>query len=399
MKLLITANSPGEVAWIRPLAEQVAARGWSCDIILYPCTFATGKEAEVLRGYPGVERVWPKQTLFSLFWKEGRRYPPGTPLIHLGGDLMYTAILQRRFGWKCWSYLWARPWWDRAFAGYFSRNFQSTAGLRRRRVDPSKIMEVGDLVVDLVNFQVPELPPRDPDLITFLPGSRDEEIRHALPLFARVAEILRESRPRLRFQTLLSPFLSLQRLRELLERAVDPRMDHAGGKLVEDLYLCRDGLQIPVIQERSLEHEARSSLALSLPGTKTAEAASLGVPCLTIVPLNCPEVLPVHGLLGLLDWLPGGYHLKGKLLLRQKDRVGLLAQPNQLLGRAVMPEMVDFLSAREIAARVADLLDRPEELHQKSLLLRQAFQELAGASGKMLDAIRSSCEPRWHCGV
>lgn len=388
MKLLITANSPGEVAWIRPLAEQVASRGWSCDIILYPCTFATGKEAEVLRTYPGVEKVWPKQSLLSLFWRDGRRYPPGTPLIHLGGDLMYTAFFQRRFGWKCWSYLWARPWWDKAFAGYFSRNSQSTGGLRRRRVHPDKIVEVGDLVVDSVNFQVPELPERDPNLITFLPGSRDEEIRHALPLFSRAAEILRESRPQLRFQTMLSPFLSLERLGQLLDRPVDRRMDHAGGRLVGDRYLCRDGLEIPIYQERSLEHQARSVLALSLPGTKTAEAGVLGVPCLTIVPLNCPEALPVHGLLGLLDWLPGGSHLKGKLLLRQKHRVGLLAQPNQLLGRAVMPEMVDVLTAQDIASQVAALLDQPEDLQQKSLLLRQAFQELAGASQEMLDRLR-----------
>lgn len=388
MKLLITANSPGEVAWIRPLAEQIAARGWSCDVILYPCTFATGKEAEVLRSYPAVEKVWPKGSLFSLFWKEGRRYPAGTPLLHLGGDLMYTALFQRRFGWKCWSYLWARPWWDKAFTGYFSRNSQSTAGLRRRRVSEEKIVEVGDLVVDSVNFQVPELPPHDPNLITFLPGSRDEEIRHALPLFSRAAEILRETRPELRFQTLLSPFLSLERLRELLERPVDPRMDHAGGTLMGDRYLCRDGLEVSIIQQRSLEHEARSVLALSLPGTKTAEAATLGVPCLTIVPLNCPEALPVHGLLGLLDWLPGGSRLKGKLLLRQKHRVGLLAQPNQLLGEAVMPEMVDLLTAQDIARQVSSLLDRPEELQQKSLRLRQAFQELAGASAKMLDQLR-----------
>lgn len=394
MKILITANSPGEVAWIRPLAEEVAVRGWSCDIILYPCTFATGQEAEVLRSYPGVERVWPKSSLWSLFWREGRRYPPGTPLIHLGGDLMYTAFFQRRYGWRCWSYLWARPWWDRAFAGYFSRNAQSSGGLRRRRVAQEKILEVGDLVVDSVNFQVPELPERDPHLITFLPGSRDEEIRHALPLFSRAAEILRESRPELRFQTLLSPFLSLERLNQLLDRPVDPRMDHAGGRLVGDRYLCRDGLEIPIIREQSLLHEARSLLALSLPGTKTAEAATLGVPCLTIVPLNCPEVLPVHGLLGLLDWLPGGSRLKGRLLLKQKHRVGLLAQPNQLLGRALMPEMVDFLTAQDIAEAVVRLLEQPQELQEKSLLLRQAFQDLRGASRLMLDALKCSCEPK-----
>jgi len=224
-------------------------------------------------------------------------------------------------------------------------------------------------------------------LITFLPGSRDEEIRHALPLFSKAAEILRENRPNLRFQALLSPFLSLQRLGELLARPVDSRMDHAGGKLIGSRYVCGKGLEVSIVQQGALESEARSILALSLPGTKTAEAATLGVPCLTIVPLNCPEVLPVHGLLGLLDWLPGGSHLKGKLLLRQKHRVGLLAQPNQLLGRALMPEMVDFLTAHDIADQVAQLLERAPELQEKGLLLRQAYQELAGASGKMLDAL------------
>ncbi|MBT9587851.1 hypothetical protein IV102_31240 [bacterium] len=388
MKILITANSPGEVAWIRPLAEEAQSRGWSIDVILYPCTFATGKEADVLRSYPALEKVWEKGDLARLAWREGRRYPPGTGLIHLGGDLMYTAFLQWRWKWRCWSYLWARPWWDKAFTGYFSRNAQSTQGLLRRRVAPGKILEVGDLVVDAVLGQVPQIPEQDPNLITFLPGSRQEEIRHTIPFYSRVAEILLETRPQLRFQAMLSPFLSLSIVQGLLQREVDPRMDSSTGKLEGDRYVCQSGFVLPLVRDNSLSQTARSCLAISLPGTKTAEAACLAVPCLTLVPLNCPEWLPYGGLMGLLDWLPGGKKWKGAWLLGQRSKVGLLAQPNQLLGLAIMPEIIDQVSAEMVAAAVNLLLDDRPGLHEKGLLLRQAYLDLRGASTQMLNALR-----------
>jgi lipid-A-disaccharide synthase len=387
VKILITANSPGEVAWIRPLAEEAQRRGWTIDVILYPCTFATGQEAEVLRGYPAVDKVWEKSELAGLAWRHGHRYPPGTPLLHLGGDLMYTALLQWRWKWRCWSYLWARPWWNGFFAGYFSRNAQSTRGLLRRRVPPQRILEVGDLVVDAVLGQVPQLPQPEPDLITFLPGSRQEEIRHNIPFYAKIAEILLESRPHLRFQAMLSPFLSLEVVAQLLERPVDARLDSTPGRLQGEHFVCQSGFVLPLIRQNGLAHTARSCLAVSLPGTKTAEAACLAVPCLTLVPLNCPELLPYGGLLGLLDWLPGGRRWKGAWLLRQRHKVGLLAQPNQLLGQAIMPEIIDRVSAAGVANRISQFLDQPEALQEKGLRLRQAYLDLAGASARMLDAL------------
>ena len=387
MQILITANSPGEVAWIRPLAEEAGRRGWDIDVILYPCTFATGKEAEVLRSYPSVGKVWERGELVRLAWSAGRRYPPGTPLIHLGGDLMYTAFLHWRWKWRCWSYLWARPWWNRAFAGYFSRNQQSTRGLLRRRVAREQILEVGDLVVDAVLGRVPELPRQDEQLITFLPGSRQEEIRHTIPFYSRIAEILLARRPNLRFQAMLSPFLSLEIVKELLERPIDPRMDSSPGRLDGNQYRCQSGFVLPIIRHDSLAHTARSCLAITLPGTKTAEAACLAVPCLTLVPLNCPEWLPYGGLMGLLDWLPGGKEWKGAWLLRQRHKVGLLAQPNQLVGEAAMPEIVDRVSAQGVAREIELLLENPQSLHKIGLRLRQAYLDLSGASGRMLDAI------------
>lgn len=390
MKILIAANSPGEVAWVKPLAQEIHRRGSSCDVLLYPCTFATGHEASVLQSFAGVDKVWEPKQIVALALTQGGCYPPGTPLIHLGGDLMYSAWMHWRWKWNCWSYLWARRWWDSAYQGYFSRNAQSTAGLRRRRIAEQKIYEVGDLIVDAVLGQVPQLPAKNPDLITFLPGSRDEEIRHLIPFYARVAEHLVAQRPQLRFQATLSPFMSDARLQALLSQPVDPRLDSTPGHLdsQKGAFVCQSGLQIPLLRENSLQALAASSLAVSIPGTKTAEAACLGVPSLTLVPLNCPEGLPYGGLLGLLDWLPGGSHWKGRWLKRQAARVGLLAQPNQLLQEAVMPEIVDIVTAVGVAQRVAEILDEPERLNEKGLRLRQAYHELAGGAARMLDILK-----------
>lgn len=387
MKILLTANSPGEVAWVEALATGAADRGWSCDVLLYPCTFATGQEAQVLRGLRGVEQVWTTSQLPRLLWRSP--YPRGTPLIHLGGDLMYTALLSWRHGWSCWSYLWARPWWDRFFVGYFSRNAASTAGILRRRVAPSKIHETGDLIVDAARRSVAQSGalPRDPGLISFLPGSRPEEVRHMIPFAARVAELLG---PDYRYQVVMSPFMSLERVAADLARPVDPRMDAAPGHLRGQVFRCDSGVELPLLTGPDrLPRLASSALALSLPGTKTAEAACLGVPCVMMVPLNCPEQLPHIGPLGLLDWVPGGREWKGRWLLSQRHKVGLLAQPNQLLGRAVMPELVDMLTAAQVADCMRRQLQQPDTLEAVSRLLQQAYDPLAGCAERMLSALCS----------
>ena len=393
MKLLVTANSPGEVAWIRPLAAALKRRGGSCDVLLYPCTFATGKEAEVLRSFPGVERIWSTAELMGLWWSGHSAYPTGTPLLHLGGDLMYTAAFRARHRWRCWSYLWARPWWDRFFEGYFSRNSASTRGLLKRGVRPEKILEVGDFVVDTCRMAVPQQVSPRPRCLAVLPGSRPEEARRLIPFYARVGELLRDRCGEFDLIAPISPFLSHEMLIHQLERPRDLRFDGAAGQLQEKAYVTASGLRLQLLRENHLAHLAEAQLVVSLPGTKTAEAGALGVPVLCIVPLNAPEFLPSHGLLGLLDWLPGGKRLKGQLILRQRHRIGLLAQPNQLLGRALLPEMVQELSAEQVASQILSTGFPEAKLESQRRELRQVYDPFAGCSKKILDSLLGASGP------
>lgn len=141
--------------WVRPILKEWHERGLGAvDILLLPCSFATGQEERVARSLPGVEHVYRPGDYFRLWRSEARKYQDGN-LLHLGGDLMYSAFLGWRWGIRCWSYLWARPWWNSAFSGYFTKDAWGVDWLRKRRVPPEQIHLTGDLVLDAVRQYVP----------------------------------------------------------------------------------------------------------------------------------------------------------------------------------------------------------------------------------------------------
>src|SRR5690625_365173 len=106
MNVILTANSPGEVAsWLRPAVAAFrelvpAARIRVC---LAPCTFATGAEEAVVRSLPGVSAVYtPRETVAWALWgKRPADVDPGERgvVLYLGGDQFYAAALGRRTGW------------------------------------------------------------------------------------------------------------------------------------------------------------------------------------------------------------------------------------------------------------------------------------------------------------
>ena len=55
-----------------------------------------------------------------------------------------------------------------------------------------------------------------------------------------------------------------------------------------------------------------------------------------------------------------------------------------------MPEIIDQVSAEMVANTIHQLLDDPHGLHEKGLLLRQAYLDLRGASAHMLNALQRS---------
>lgn len=383
--LLVTANSPGEIAgWLRPIAEE-----WvrvhperSIVVVTLPCTFATGHEAEIASALPGVEKVIPVNSLLRFILWEGRPYR-GCTLLHLGGDQMYAAALSWRYRLRAFTYLWARPWWDHLFQGYFTKNEWGRRWLRKRRLPESKIHEVGDLMVDSVLGKAEPRTP-DPHQISFFPGSRAQELQNLAAFFLETAEALGSRVPERRFKLHLSPFIPESRLVELLETPPHPKMGGIQGRVQGEALVSASGTRLELVRRESLRTLAGSSLAVSIPGTKTGEAGCLGVPTLTLLPLNRPELLPALGILALLDYVPGGAWIKGRLLLRTKATLGFVSQPNILAQEEVMPEMVDPLTPLQVAERVEQILADTTALNRARERNLQLFSELAGAAGRIV---------------
>ena len=390
--LLFAANSPGEIAgWLRPLVRE-ARRRWPATrlvVILLPCTFASGSEGRVALDLVGVDEVLPASRFLRLLAWEGDRFR-GATLVHLGGDLMYSALLSWRWGLRAWSYLWGRWWWDRAFRGYFVKDPAGLTWLTRRRISAAKAHLVGDLVADAVQASLEESPPTPPPSgrrLSFLPGSRGHEVENLAPFFLEVAEGLAQGRPDLEFQMLLSPFLERELAEQALQAPPHPQVGGRQGRLQGDMLVSPSGVGVRIVREGNLSALAKSTLALTIPGTKTAEAACLGIPHLMLLPLNRPELLPFVGMLGLLDWLPGGNRLKGRILLTMKKNVGFLAQPNLLAGEAVVRELVDVLTPARVVDEAARLLEDPQELARQASCLRSLYQPSLGTARRIFDRL------------
>jgi hypothetical protein len=372
-RLLITANSPGELAgWVRPILQAWRERDLGpVDILLLPCSFATGQEERVAKELDGVDRVYRPHEYFRLLWKLGADYKDGY-LLHLGGDLMYSAFLSWRWGMSTWSYLWARPWWNSAFDGYFTKNEWGVNWLKKRKVPPQKIHLTGDLVLDAVRQHVPKPAESRLHQISYLPGSRSEEVASLTPFFLSLHKELSRLVPGTDGVLHLSPFIPQERAKELLQSQPHPAVGGIKGAVKGDK-ICADGVELTLATSDSYQRLSRSELAISIPGTKTAEAGYLRTPVVTLVPLNRPEHLPSIGLAGLLDFIPGGSYFKGLLMLRLAKTIGLVGHPNMLAKRALLPEFMERIEVNSLTEKIGPILADKERLREVSVTLQSLY--------------------------
>jgi len=378
LSFYLFANSPGEVAgFVKPVLKQLNRffpKAQKVGVLL-PCLFSTGEEKKVLESLGGFTEIVHARSYFSLF----KRKPQKAVLLHFGGEFFYSALLARSWKAPLFSYLWANNWLDGYFNGYFIRDEKNRQRLIQQGISPRKLIFTGDLVADEVQDRISEAPQRQeaggsPRLL-FLPGSRLREIKGMTPLFLRTAEVVKAEFPHAAFSLLLSPFLPQAELEEWL-KDIRPQEKIGGiaGRYQEGEIVSPQGARIRLTREFA---EAENvDLAVSIPGTKTAEMAILGKPLLVVLPLNKPEDIPFFGLVGLLDVIPvWGPKLKGRLLLKIVDKFGFVSQPNINAGEAVVPELVKQLEPEEIGEKALELLKDPEKLRETSRRLRELYRD------------------------
>ncbi|MDR1884855.1 MAG: hypothetical protein LBQ56_01175, partial [Synergistaceae bacterium] len=129
LDLFITANSPGEIAGrVVPVVREIRSRVWSCRItlVILPCQYASGEEIS-LGAESGADRCVRIGGLGELLDADAGTDRAKRLLLHLGGDLFFSAYLSKRIGAPLWAYS-SRPRWGR-FVNFF---FVPDEGSERR---------------------------------------------------------------------------------------------------------------------------------------------------------------------------------------------------------------------------------------------------------------------------
>ncbi|MFN3286390.1 MAG: hypothetical protein ACK45F_08930, partial [bacterium] len=320
--LLLVSNGPGELTgWAFPLARALRRldRGVSLHLALPPCQYATGRERQVAESSQLFDRVYGPTDVVRLVLTGPR--PPSRCVIHVGGDLWYTARLSRRAGCPAVAYverdLITRR--HRAFARIATHTEGLAERLVRRGVPADKVQTVGDLRADAVDSVEPA-PEAEQRVLLLLPGSRPGIFRDLAPLMLEVGRLVRERLPEFELALVPSPFLS--------EEAVSAAVRE------QQVFVARTPEQ-----RRSVL--ARTALAVTLPGTSNVELGLLGVPMLVWLPLYDPSRVPLEGLVEWLARVPvAGRALKAWVVRRGLRRLHYVSPVNAAVGEPVVDEEV-----------------------------------------------------------
>ena len=408
-RIVITTNGPGELmGWTRPFLRAVLERAPDADvtIVLVPCPYATGREAEHAKAmFPRAHVLDPKEYARFLMNKrvEGMHRGSGV-LQYLGGDLFHATTLAKRLGLAPLTYKFSRRAYSKSFQRFYALDEENARKLRADGAPADRVRIVGNLVADSVLGTLGEAlsPPGVGEGVCILPGSRPAEIKHLMQFFLAVAREISRRLPAMPVTFVVSPFNSDEQLTTALARRPDPKYGGIQGHLTADgAAIEGDGVRVALDRSGDYRALSHAQLVVTIPGTKCLEAAVLGRPMLVLVPLNRPDEVAMNGLGAYLHHVPFvGRPLKRWLVRKVERRFQFVAQPNIDVGREVAPEMRGVIMPAEVADRVRDLLARPADLREMGETLSKVYASHAGAADRMAaDALGVAARDARPAGV
>jgi len=389
----VTTNGPGEVmGWVRPFLRALyeSAPHARVTVVLLPCAYATGREAETLSAlFPDARVIDPRTYGRFLLGRRvaGMERTRGV-LQYLGGDLFHAKVIARRLGLRPMTYKFTRRSYSKMFERFFALDEKNAAQLRMLRAAPDRVRVVGNLVADAVvgSLEVPPPPPGVGEGICIMPGSRPYELRFLMPFFMAMACALVRMRPGLKITFVVSPFNTDDELAAGVEWSGDPNHFGVAGQFdARQHTISVEGNTFAVDRSPDYRIVARSQLVISIPGTKCMEAAVLGRPLLVAVPLNRVDEVAMNGVWAYVHRVPIiGRPVKRWIANQVVRRIEFFAQPNIDAGRMVAPEMRGILRPQDVAAHAAAMLDNPHELRLMGEHLSALYAPHVGAASRMV---------------
>lgn len=384
--LYLVTNSPGEVTtFVRPVVRELARSkpDWKVQVCLVPCPYATGAEKSVIEQWAEHPSVWtPWETTKAWFWGVGRG--KRGLVAFLGGDPWHALLLKHRFRMPAVAYFpepssWERTRWLGGF-DLVAKGYRESS----EEISTTRSVSVSDLRVDAVLSKLSELPedPNRPLTLAVFPGSRWLHLKSSLGPFLYAVERVREKFSELRVLIAASPFVSRARLADAAANPFRLGIPLSTARLENDRLITEQGASVELVWGDPYRVMWECDLALSLPGTNTAELAIAGKP--TVVPLSPRVPVGGGGLLGILERFPGFDALKGYLKARKHRRISWLALPNQIAGRMVMPEFMVDDGLDNLVGELTTLLSEPERRRE----IGRDAQAVMGSPGGAAEFVR-----------
>lgn len=358
-QIVAVVNGPGEVAaWLYPFADALRSRHPEVRLraALLPCVFASGQETTVLDGMPGIDAVCAPSS--TLRWITRGQAPPGFEsagrgcVVHFGGELMLSILLARRLRQPIVAYEEQRVRWS-SLLDKVCVVSERVGGVHGKR----KVRAVGNLMVDAARLRVPHrrTPNGGPHSVALFPGSRQYFVRQILPFLLRVAAQVEQAVPGTTWVLSKSDFITQDELGSLVagsnHRVLEGDTARWEDLESRDVLVSSAGVRVRVASPAAAM--AVADLAITIPGTSTAELAALGIPMILALPTYRLHALPLPGLAGHLGGIPVlGPAIKEAVARAYVWTRRYWAHPNRLADERIVPELVGPISAADVAKEV-----------------------------------------------
>jgi lipid-A-disaccharide synthase len=357
------------------------------SVILSPCPNATGKEAAIANSYPEIDRVQGCEYFFpTLLWgktAENWHWSSQGVVLFLGGDQAFSVIIGKRLGYKIVTYAEWDARWYRWVDCFGVRNEAVKNKVTKAYQDKCEV--IGDLMTDVPYLSSEKL--LDNPIIGFMPGSKPNKLIQGVPFLLSITDILSKQAPHLSFIIPLAPTLTPQGLANYGNPEYNPIIEKTGWK---SGILCQEndtfhlktakGTRIKIITDYpAYDSLYRCSIVLTTVGANTAELGALAIPMIVLLPTQQLDAMKSwDGIGGIVTRVP----LLGSAIAKMVNgiiikRGKLFAWPNIWAKREIVPELVGELTPEQVAQKVLNYLEHPEQLEA----IKDDLKDVRGETG------------------
>ena len=376
MNIILFANGPGELyerayPFARILRKEF--KDIFIVLVLTPCQFSSGEEYRLANNSHLFDRVIKLKNPFhipSLLADLSKK--KFDVIFHMGGDILYVLLFSLLLNTKVYSY-----------GGFFRYKyfidtyFVPYDGLikkaMKKGISLPQIAFLGSFSF-LEKFKNKEKKRKEFYSIGIFPGSRKVQFEHLFPFFLKVVETLSSFGYNLHLKLYLSPFISLDFLKQVL--LMGPKykvLDFSLGDIKKEdknnfYVLSSGGVKVKI--EFTHENLLDLDFAITTPGTSTLTLSNFGVPMFIIAPFNKVEIIPLNGIINFVGYIPFiGLKIKKRIVLRYLKKKDFLGLPNIIENKEIVPEIKGNLNSYKVALRIQRFLSKKEDFYKIKIKL------------------------------